>query len=149
MADNTESGAFIDCLSCFLNNECSEEYFKTTVQGTEYCTYLADTRQHYLCEAVYRSFKKTKKSKICGDVNQDYFVNNKDITMLWKYIDGEIELTEQQKTNANVNKDSFIDQYDANIIFYYTSNMVMGLDCASPSSNEEGQTDAKEWILGN
>ena len=42
-----------------------------------------------------------------GDVNCDGIINNKDLTSLRKYINGDKELTKQGKMNADVNDDGF------------------------------------------
>lgn len=40
-ADSSEEGNINSCLSCFLNNDCSDSaYYKTNVGGIDICTYL-------------------------------------------------------------------------------------------------------------
>ena len=43
VADSTDQGGLDSCLSCFLNNDCEETYYKTNVGGKNICTYLNGT----------------------------------------------------------------------------------------------------------
>ncbi len=38
--NSTEKENISECLSCFLNNDCDNKYFKTNIAGKYYCTYL-------------------------------------------------------------------------------------------------------------
>lgn len=58
-----------------------------------------------------------------GDINGDGNVNLSDATRLFYYINGLLELTEQQMLNADLTGDGTVDLNDASRLFYYVGGM--------------------------
>lgn len=58
-----------------------------------------------------------------GDINSDGVVNLSDATRLFYYINGLLELTEQQMLNADLTGDGIVDLNDASRLFYYVGGM--------------------------
>lgn len=51
VADTAEQGNVSSCLSCFLNNDCSNNvYYKTNVAGTYKCTYVNGNKSTFDCK---------------------------------------------------------------------------------------------------
>lgn len=50
VADSSETGDIESCLSCFLNNDCSNSvYYKTNISGTYLCTYVNGSKTSEIC----------------------------------------------------------------------------------------------------
>lgn len=60
---------------------------------------------------------------VLGDVNLDGKVNNKDWALLYLYINGTKELTEQQLLNADVNKDGNVNNKDWNRLYNHINEI--------------------------
>ncbi len=58
-----------------------------------------------------------------GDINSDGNINLSDATRLFYYINGLLELTEQQMLNADLTGDGIVDLNDASRLFYYVGGM--------------------------
>ena len=56
------------------------------------------------------------KAALYGDTTLDGKVNGQDLIRLTKYLNNEVEFTEEQKTNADLNQDGKIDEQDSEIL---------------------------------
>ena len=45
VADDSEKDSFVSCLSCFMNNECSATYYKTSVGDEVVCNYVNEDNE--------------------------------------------------------------------------------------------------------
>ena len=64
---------------------------------------------------------------ILGDVNDDGEVTGADTNLIFRYVSGTIELTEEQKEAADVNGDGEVTGADTNLVFRYVSGTLESL----------------------
>ncbi len=58
VADSSETKSLSDCMSCFLNNDCTDNtYYKTNIGGTYFCTEVLDigTKGMESCTSYYQT----------------------------------------------------------------------------------------------
>lgn len=55
VADNKDQKSITSCMSCFIDNNCGNAYFKTYVKGTDYCTKIASRSNVKTCNDFYNN----------------------------------------------------------------------------------------------
>lgn len=82
VADNKDQNSISSCMSCFLNNDCSNnKYFKYNYGGIEYCSLVDDyskivgDKHQYICEEFYNE-NKVESKEIQFNCSFDYITKD-------------------------------------------------------------------------
>ena len=91
-----------------------------TYNGTKY-EYKFVTKDNKFYEFAIDEDKNTteKPKNSVGDVNLDGIVDVFDLVRIQKYVNKQVELTDESKINSDINLDGNIDETDSNFLKEY------------------------------
>ena len=70
-------------------------------------------------EITHKDTKKYDETILYGDVDQNGKIDSNDVLLIMQYVEGTVELTDEQKKLADVDNDGVIDSADAQVLSCY------------------------------